>query len=131
MEVRMRSLLACTMGVWLIFSGCGKSPGGQSKEAIKAAIEQHLQQRSNVVYNNMTLEIQNVKFEGDRAEADVRFQSKQSPQAAVNVHYTLKKVGDRWQVESSSSGAGMGGHGTGGSPHGGAPSSGPEPEPSH
>ena len=127
----MRTLLACTVGAVLIFGGCSKSRTDQSKEAIKAAVEQHLQQRSNVVYNNMTLEVQDVKFNGDHAEANVRFQSKQSPQAAVNVHYTLKKIGDRWQVESSSSAGGMGTHGMGGAPQGTAPSTVPEPEPSH
>ena len=95
----MRPLLVCSVGLALIFGGCSKSGGTESKEAIKAAIEQHLQQRPNVVYNNMTFEVQDVKFNGDRAEAEVKFQSKQAPEVAVNVHYLLKKVGDHWQVE--------------------------------
>jgi hypothetical protein len=134
----MRPLLVCSVGLAFVFAGCGRSGGTQSKQAIKAAIEQHLQQRANVVYNNMTFEVQDVKFNGDRAEADARFRSKQAPEVTVNVHYLLKKVGDHWQVESSSAMGGMGGaHGMGGaagtegSPHGTPPPSQPEPEPSH
>lgn len=65
---------------------------------------------------NMTLEVQDVKFTGDTAQADIQFRSKQSPNLVVAVRYMLRRVGDRWQVESSAPVSGMGA-----SPHGGTP----------
>ena len=129
----MRAILLSVMGVALVLSGCNKSGGTQSKAAIQAAIEEHLQKQSNVMLNNMNVEVQEVKFDGDHAHANVNFRSKQSPDLMVARQYVLKKVGDQWQVESSSSPGGMG------SPHGGvmpaqpsAPSAPPDvPQASH
>src|SRR3989475_5789081 len=50
-----------------------------------------------------------VKFHGDTAEAEVKFESKESPDLAVKVHYVLQKSGDHWVVRSSSPAGGMGG----------------------
>lgn len=110
----MRAILLPLMGLGLILSGCNRSQGVQSKAAIQTAIEQHLQKQSNVMLNNMNVEVQGVKFEGDRANATVNFRSKQAPDIVVARQYVLKKVGEQWQVESSSSPGGMG------SPHGGS-----------
>jgi hypothetical protein len=111
----MRSALAGLVGVALVLSACSKSGGIQSKAAIQAAIERHLQGRPNVALNSMTVDVQDVRFDGDRAEAEVKFRSKQAPDLTVDVHYVLRRVGDRWEVESSSVRRGMGG-----SPHGAA-----------
>ncbi len=110
----MRAGLFCLLGVALVLGGCNKFRGGQSKAAIQEAIEKHLQKQSNVLLNNMSVEVGDVKYEGDRANADVKFRSKQSPDLAVPRQYVLRRVGDQWQVESSSSPGGMG------APHGGA-----------
>lgn len=118
----MRTALACLVGGTLVISSCGKAGRTQSKVAIQAAIERHLQQRPNVALNNLTLEVQDVKFEGARAEAEVKFRSKQSPDLAVGVHYVLRRSGESWEVESSSATGGMGGN-----PHGGT--GGPMPAP--
>jgi hypothetical protein len=111
----MRSLLAVVSAVFLFAAGCDRSRKLDTKEAVQAAIESHLQQRPNVMLANMTLEVDDVKFSGDTAEADAKFRSKQAPSLAVGVHYKLRKAGDKWQVESSTPSGGMGG-----SPHGGS-----------
>lgn len=129
----MRAILPCLMGTALVLSGCSKSGGVQSKGAIQEAIERHLQKQSSVLLNNLTVEVGDVKFEGDRANANVKFRSKQSPDVVVGRQYVLRRVGGQWQVESSSSPGGMG------NPHGGtmppqpiAPSTAPvAPQPSH
>ncbi len=118
----MRSILACWVGLMLVLSAC-KSGGIQSKAAVQSAIERHLQQRPNVALNNMNLDVQDVKFHGDRAEAEVKFSSKQSPNLAVGVRYVLRRSGDRWEVESSSPIGGMGSN-----PHGGAGNALPSPD---
>jgi hypothetical protein len=57
----------------------------------------------------MTLDVQEVKFHGDTAEVEVKFESKESPDLAVKVHYVLQKSGDHWVVRSNSPASGMGG----------------------
>ena len=110
----MRAVLLAVVGLALALGGCNKSQGVQSKASIQTAIEQHLQKQSNLMPSNMSVEVEEVKFDADRADAKVNFRSKQSPGLVVARNYVLKKVGDQWQVESSSSPGGMGGpHGTG------------------
>ena len=129
----MRSLLISSLGLALLVSGCAKREGLQSKEALQAGIERYLQKQSKIALSNMTMEIQDVKFQGDRAEAQVKFRSKQAPDLAVGVHYVLRRAGDEWEVQSSSAAGGMGGN-----PHAGAvgqasapPPSGSAPQSSH
>jgi len=125
----MRFAPVCLVGLAVVLSGCGKSTGLPSKAGIQAAIERHLQQRPSVVLKNMTLEVQDVKFEGDRAVAEVKFRSKQAAEIVVGVRYELRKAGDHWEVESSSPTGGMGA-----SPHATTPAPGPSaltPQPSH
>jgi hypothetical protein len=121
----MRGLVACIVVLALVLAGCSRTGERQSKAAVQAAIEAHLQQRQNLLLANMTLEVQDVKFAGDTAQAEVKFRSKQSPDLAVDVHYTLHRAGERWQVESSSATTGMGM-----SPHGGRVESPASPVPS-
>ncbi len=126
--------LICFVGLAVVATtGCGKMGGMQSKSAIRAAIEAHLKQRSSLLLSNMTFEVGEVKFSGDRAEAEVIYQSKQSPDLAVRIRYILRKAGDHWEVESTSPLGGMGG-----TPHGASnptpPTSqptAPGPQPSH
>jgi hypothetical protein len=104
----MRGLVACIAALGVVLAGCGKTREQQSKAAVQAAIEAYLQQRQNLMLANMTLEVQQVKFTGDTAQAEVKFRSKQAPALAMGVRYTLRRAGDRWQVESSSATTGMG-----------------------
>jgi hypothetical protein len=128
----MRSVLGGLLGLALVASGCSQSAGRQSKEAVQAGIERYLRKQPQIALNNMMLELQEVKFQGDRAEAEVKFRSKQAPDLAVGVHYVLRRAGEQWEVESSSATSGMGGN-----PHGTAghapppPPSGPALQPSH
>ena len=110
----MRLLLACLVGLEMILIGCSGSSRPQSKEAVQAAIEAHLAERKNVMLSNMTLEVQDVEFNADKAEADVNFRSKQASDLVVGVHYVLRRSGDTWKVESSSPPSGMGAAARGG-----------------
>ena len=107
--------LAIFLGVSvLIWSGCNRTDALHSKEAVKAAIEAHLQKRADVMASSLTLEVQDVKFSGDTALAQAMFHSKSSPQIAVGVNYTLRRAGDHWEVERSTPTGSMGA-----APHGG------------
>jgi uncharacterized protein YhdP len=50
----------------------------------------------------MTVEVGDVTFNGDTAEAQVKFSSKQAPNLAVGVQYKLRRSGNGWKVESTS-----------------------------
>jgi len=120
----MRGVLLGLAGIILLSSACSKGGGLQSKEAVRAAIEAYLRQRPNVVLGNMTLEVDEVTFRGEIAEAQAKFRSKQSPDLIVGVRYELRRTGSQWQVTSSSPISGMGM-----SPHGGAATRAPVAEP--
>ena len=105
---------------------CHRSGGIHSKAAVQKAIEEHLKQRSNVVSQNMTMEVGDITFNEDTAQAQVRFRSKQAPSLAVGVVYKLRRAGDGWQVESTSS-ATM----PGTTPHGNTSPATPSPATSH
>ncbi len=115
-------------------AACHKLSGIDSKAAVQQAIEEHLKQQPNVFFQNMTVELGDVTFNGDTALAQVKFRSKQAPSMAVGIVYRLRKTGDKWRVESTAT-ASM----PGTTPHGSStapmpPSStnpGVGPEPSH
>ena len=116
----MRNALACAI-VLAMATAASCSRGTDSRSAVERAIEAHLERNSSLALNAFTTEISDVKFEGDNAEAVVKFESKQAPHMSVQVRYTLRKEGDRWAVQSSSA--------MGGNPHGGGmpPSQGANP----
>ncbi|MGD1104534.1 MAG: hypothetical protein ABSA59_21020 [Terriglobia bacterium] len=68
--------------------------------AIPPAIKNHVRNLPQGVFSNMDLEVEQVKFHGDTAEADVRFQSPNVTELVIRQHYVLRKSGDHWQVES-------------------------------
>jgi hypothetical protein len=107
-----RAVLACLAGLALLSGGCNRM---NSKSAIQAAIEAHLKQRPGLALSNMTTDVQEVKFDGDKAAAQVTFQSKENPELKVEVRYVLRRDGDHWAVESSTPVGGMGTN-----PHSGA-----------
>ena len=121
----MRAVFIGILAVACLTVMCTKRQAA-SKAEVREAIETHLKQRPNLMMANMDLELQDVKFSGDTADAQVQFRSKQSPSLVVGVSYKLQRVDGRWKVESTSSTSGMGGN-----PHGasGAPATAPTPGP--
>lgn len=115
-------------------AACHKLGGIDSKAAVQEAIEDHLKQQPNVFFQNMTVEVGDVTFNGDTAEAQVKFRSKQAPNLAVGMVYRLRKVGDKWQVESTATASmpGTSPHGSTSAPMPSPPANpGIGPQPSH
>lgn len=94
-----------------LLSACGSTSSVKSKAAIKAAIEAHLKNNPQVALSNFNTKIESVKFQGDTAEALVKFVAKGTPEATAELQYHLKLEGKTWKVVSSAGGAGMGMHG--------------------
>jgi uncharacterized protein YhdP len=120
----MRAVVMGLVVLGLAGSGaCHRLSGDHSKAAVQEAIEQRVRQQPNVVFQNMTVEVGDVTFNGDNAEAQVKFRSKQAPNLAVGMVYKLRKAGNGWQVISTSSATMFGT-----TPHGNTAS--PTPSPS-
>jgi hypothetical protein len=68
--------------------------------AIPPVIKNHVRTLPQGVFNNMHLEVEEVKFHGDTAEAYVRFQSPNVSELVIRQRYVLRKSADQWQVES-------------------------------
>ena len=119
----MKAGVASVLGLCILLSACGKGP--RSEKAVREAIEAHLKSRSDLAISKMTVEIENVKFGDSSAQADIKFRSKDDPNLAVSVHYTLRQAGDHWEVVSSSSA-----NGASSNPHAtGAPAASPQSPP--
>lgn len=80
-------------------AACSRHAG--SRSAVEEAIQKHLNQNPRLSFDAFTTSIETVTFKGDTAEARVKFTSKQNPSLAVEVGYGLKKVGNQWEVISS------------------------------
>ncbi len=127
-----RIIWAGLLGSAVLLAACSHR-GLRSDQAVRQAIEAHVKSRSDLMMSNMTMEVQGVKFDGDTAQADVKYRSKDNADLAVSVHYSLKLAGDHWEVVSSSSA-----NGSSTNPHAGAatstpqgPAAAPTPAPSH
>jgi hypothetical protein len=68
--------------------------------AIPPAIKNHVRTLPQGVFNNMDLEVEDVKFHGETADAFVRFKSSNVTGLVIRQRYLLRKSGDNWEVES-------------------------------
>ncbi len=98
----MHRLILTALGLALAaVVACTKSGGPEDRRQVEAAIQEHLRQAPNLQPNSFTTQVEDVEFHGRKAEATVRFQSKETPTLAVRVRYTLSRDGDHWRVHSS------------------------------
>jgi hypothetical protein len=122
----MRAALMVMIGVALLGAGCSRFTG-RSKAAVRTAIEEHLRRQPGLQMQNMTMELQDVTFQGNTAEARVRYVSKQSPDIFVQIRYELRRQSSGWEVQSSSLEGGMG-PGSHAAMSPGSPAAAPSPE---
>jgi len=97
----MRRILIGFAAIALITSGCSRFTG-RSRSAVREAIQEHLREQPGLQMQNMSMEVNDVRFQGDTADAQVKFVSRESPQAFVVIRYQLRKQGGKWQVQSTS-----------------------------
>jgi hypothetical protein len=67
---------------------------------IPSAIAHHVRNLPQGAFSNMDLEVEQVKFHEDTAEAYVKFQSSHVKELAIRQHYILRNCHGQWQVES-------------------------------
>jgi hypothetical protein len=105
----------------VLFVACNRAPG--NKEAIRAGVLEHLQKGAALDLAQLDVDVTDVKFEGNKATAQVSFKPKASPQNGMNMSYTLERKGSKWEVIGRGTGHGgaMGGMMGGGAPAGEMP----------
>ena len=113
----------------LVFSlifviACGSSNNAaNSKEAIQKAVIAHLSSRKglDLDMSAMTVEVSELSFRANEADATVAFKTKGSDTAAMTMKYTLERSGEGWKVKPKAPAMGGGGAGAGANPHGAMP----------
>lgn len=71
-----------------------------TKPAVEAALRAYLAQRPGLALDKMDMEVKDVQFKGDTAEADVVFRVKDG-EGEMAMRYTLRRQGHQWVVERS------------------------------
>ena len=105
--------LIAALTVW----SCGSSSSSaslNSKEAVRKAVLAHLSSRQGLDLNMeaMDLDVGDVSFRTDEADATVSFRAKGSQTAAMTIKYGLVREGSGWKVKPKAATEG------GANPHG-------------
>lgn len=77
-----------------------------NNEAVRAAVEAHIASRGDLSLSELDITVRNVRFDGDRCEAEVLFAPKgQGAENGMAMQYELERVGDTWKVKPKAPGA--------------------------
>lgn len=101
------SHILCVLLPAIFLFGCAKDIN--NKDAVKEAVMKRLTAVSGLNMSGMDVDITNVSFQGNQADAQVAFRVKGSTDSMLNMSYKLERKGDEWTVKASSGGAGGGG----------------------
>lgn len=93
-----------------VAAGCAHSHSPQdSQQAIRAALEQHLAEQSNLNLSAMDMNIEKVDVNGNHAQAQVQFRLRQSS-VTMEMLYDLEQHGGTWIVTHSQPAGGQFAH---------------------
>ena len=106
----------------LLIAGCKRAP--ENKDAVKQAVVEHLKKNAALEVSQLDIEVADVQFSGNEANAKVSIKPKSAPDQGMTMPYTLDRKGDRWEVRPRSTS----GHGAMGGMGGGAGSAPVSPE---
>ncbi len=84
-------------------SACSRAPRADSKEAVQQSLMQYWSTRRDLAMDKMDVEVSQVIFSGDAAEAEVSFRAKGSQGPAMRMRYTLRRSGNGWKVDKGRS----------------------------
>jgi hypothetical protein len=89
--------------VLLALSGCTKNI--QTKEAVQAALVEHLSKVSGLNMSQMKMDVGSVAFRENEVDATVTFvPNGMDPSQGMQMVYTLERKGDTWAVKSKRGG---------------------------
>jgi hypothetical protein len=120
-----RSLLYILFAT-ILLAGTGCKKAGENKEAVREGVVQHLSKNAALDVNSLTIDVTDIKFQGEEATAAVSIKPKSAPEQGMTMSYTLVRKADKWEVKGKAAGHGAG---MGGPPPTDAPATGtPEPK---
>jgi hypothetical protein len=91
--VRLVSLLF----IFLVLAGCNR--GIQNKDAVRQGVLDYLSKRTDLSMGGMTVDVTNVSFQDNRADAQVTFLPKEGPPGGgMTMRYTLEQKDNSWVV---------------------------------
>ncbi len=136
--MKSSKLTSIIISAVLVASSCNRL-NTHSKASVERAINTHLAENRHLKSGSFQTRVETVAFNGDNADAVVRFESRDTPNLFVEVKYGLRLEKGEWQVVSSVPMSGQGGdsHGSpqdqsfGPPPGQPAGSGGVAPQPSH
>ena len=113
----MRSKIAITLVISSVAMGCQQhvnsvsdapavtSPDPTPSDAVRTAIQAHLAHNGNLSLKSFEMDVKQVIFDGDHAQAQVEFHVKNGP-GTMQLTYALAKRDGAWSVvESTPSGS--------------------------
>ena len=117
----MKSLVLIFLAGLLVLGGCNRG-GGQTKEAVQAAVLDYVAKRGNLNVSSMQIDVVSVTFRENEADATVSFRAKGADPSSpgMTMPYTLVRQGGAWVVKGRADG-GSSMHGAGAQMPEGAP----------
>jgi hypothetical protein len=97
-----------------LLPSCGSDEGRDIE--VRESIREYLASRSNLAFSKMTLKVDSVEYEGDRATANVTISAREDEKASMQIVYQLRRTDSGWVVEPSAPGSAASPHGGGGTP---------------
>lgn len=96
----VKTSLVAGLAAGLALAGCNR--GGDSKEAIRQGVIDHLSGRAGLDLKSMQVDVTSVSFRQGEADAVVSFRPRgqADPSAGMTMQYTLEKKGNRWVVKA-------------------------------
>jgi hypothetical protein len=127
----LKKLTLAYLGLAVIgWLGCSGTSQTDDTAAVRQGVERYLTSRTDLNLSQMRVVVENVNFEGDRADAAVTIVARNDPQAKMEMSYRLRKTADGWEVEPPQ-GSEAGAHGGAAAPKAAPPESGAEMPPGH
>ncbi|MGO9241701.1 MAG: hypothetical protein ACLQBJ_12910 [Bryobacteraceae bacterium] len=101
------TLIVCTVLAVVSLGGCRKNL--QTNDAVRQGVMNYLSQNKNLSLNMMDIELREVKFHDQEADAVVLFKPKGGdPASGMSMRYTLEQQNGAWVVKKK---ADSGAHG--------------------
>lgn len=85
-------------------AGCNRPP--QNEAVVRQALMDHLRDNVALDLNQLDVAVNDVKFNGNQATANVAFKPKSAPDQGMSMSYTLERRGEKWTVSGKGSGHG-------------------------
>ena len=95
----MRALLALCL-LLTVVNSCSRPAPVNDRAEVEKAIQDYVNSRPILSPSAMSIEVEQVSFQGDQAEATVLFHGRDEVQSSVALRYVLRRTGSRtWVVE--------------------------------